>query len=45
MILPFILDLDIIMTAETRYTEVEPFTTKDGSIIRELMHPTKETKD
>lgn len=25
----------------TRYRETEPFTTKDGSIIRELMHPAR----
>jgi mannose-6-phosphate isomerase-like protein (cupin superfamily) len=24
---------------KTRYNEIEPYTTKDGSIIRELMHP------
>lgn len=24
---------------KSRYTSVKPFTTKDGSIIRELMHP------
>ena len=24
---------------KTRYDEIEPYTTKDGSIIRELMHP------
>jgi mannose-6-phosphate isomerase-like protein (cupin superfamily) len=24
---------------KTRYREVEPYTTKDGSTIRELMHP------
>ncbi|NYT18999.1 MAG: cupin domain-containing protein [Methanosarcinales archaeon] len=24
---------------KTEYSKVEPFTTKDGSIIRELMHP------
>jgi mannose-6-phosphate isomerase-like protein (cupin superfamily) len=24
----------------TRYEEIEPYVTKDGSVIRELMHPT-----
>lgn len=24
---------------KTSYTEIEPYTTKDGSLIRELMHP------
>ncbi len=24
---------------KTRYDEIQPYTTKDGSIIRELMHP------
>jgi mannose-6-phosphate isomerase-like protein (cupin superfamily) len=24
---------------QTRYDEIEPYTTKDGSIVRELMHP------
>lgn len=27
------------MTTKTEYRNVEPYTTKDGSIIRELMHP------
>ncbi len=27
------------MTMHTRYSECPPFTTKDGSTIRELMHP------
>jgi len=25
----------------TRYAEIEPYNTKDGSLIRELMHPAK----
>ena len=28
------------MITRTHYDEVEPFITKDGSLIRELMHPT-----
>jgi mannose-6-phosphate isomerase-like protein (cupin superfamily) len=24
---------------KTRYEEIQPYTTKDGSVIRELMHP------
>ncbi len=24
---------------KTRYTEIAPYVTKDGSLIRELMHP------
>lgn len=27
------------MTTHTRYTEIAAFVTKDGSIIRELLHP------
>jgi mannose-6-phosphate isomerase-like protein (cupin superfamily) len=27
------------MTLKTRYTLVPPYVTKDGSVIRELMHP------
>jgi mannose-6-phosphate isomerase-like protein (cupin superfamily) len=26
---------------KTAYTEIEPFVTKDGSVIRELMHPSR----
>ncbi len=26
-------------TVKTRYAEISPYTTKDGSLIRELMHP------
>jgi len=28
-----------VRTARTRYAEAEPYTTRDGSTIRELMHP------
>ena len=27
------------MTVKTRYDAIEPYRTKDGSLIRELMHP------
>jgi mannose-6-phosphate isomerase-like protein (cupin superfamily) len=27
------------MTCKTEYTEIEPYVTLDGSLIRELMHP------
>jgi len=27
------------MQSKTEYEKIEPYTTKDGSIIRELMHP------
>lgn len=28
-----------MLTLKTEYKKIEPYTTKDGSIIRELMHP------
>lgn len=27
------------MTVKTEYTKIQPYTTKDGSLIRELLHP------
>ncbi len=32
-------DISSAMTVKTEYDKIEPYTTKDGSLIRELMHP------
>jgi mannose-6-phosphate isomerase-like protein (cupin superfamily) len=39
LVLKSICSRDVRM--KTQYNEIEPYTTKDGSTIRELMHPTR----